>query len=152
MIYSDPWLTDSDHCSIEAATSFPSLVEIAISVIARNRIHSLPVVQVCGPMASGGGKLDENAAKIARTIAALRKKGLTVFSQVPFQRGMLNFTTVEDYMRNPHELLDGFYGRLFRGRHIQALTFIKGWENSFGCRWEHDTGKALDMHISFLPD
>ena len=152
MNYIDPWLTDYDYRRIEVATSFPFLVDIALEVIARHNKSSTPVIQVCGPMASGGGKLEENTLKIAQAITTLRNEGKNVFSQVPFQRGMLNFTTVEDYLRNPLELLNGFYGPLFRGGHIQALAFVAGWESSFGCRWEHDTGRALGMDISFLSD
>jgi hypothetical protein len=101
MIHVDPWLTKDDHHRIGAATSFPSLVEVAVGVIARNRKPTTPVIQVCGPMASGSGTLEENNAKIAKAIDSLREKGLTVFSQIPFQRGILNFTTVADYLRNP---------------------------------------------------
>lgn len=156
MLYTDPWLNADERRRIEIATSFPQLVEIAIGVIARNRKPNMPVVQVCGPMASGGGKLEENTAKITHAILELRRKGRIVFSQVSFQTGMLNFMTLEDYQRNPLELLDGFYGKLFRGGHIQELVFLSGWEGSYGCRWEHTTGKELGINISFrspiIPD
>lgn len=150
MIYTDPWLTDDECRRIETATSFPLLLDIAVGVIIRNRKPNMPVVQVCGPMGSGGGTLEENTAKIARTITQLRRKGRVVFSQVSFQVGMLNFVTLEDYQRNPLELLDSFYGKLFRGGYIQELVFLSGWERSFGCRWEHDTGRGLGINISFL--
>jgi hypothetical protein len=149
----DPWCTDDEYRRIETATSFPELVAIAIEAIARNRKPSQPVIQVCGPMTpmtSGGGTLESNTEKIAQTVAALRGNGLTVFSQVTFQRGMLNFTTTEDYRQNPLRLLDGFYGELFRGRHIQMLAFLKNWERSLGCRWEHEMGISLGMKISYL--
>jgi hypothetical protein len=151
MPHSDLWCTEKDYRRIEAATSFTQLLNIAMRVIGRNRNNTQPVIQVCGPMASGGGTLEENTERIAALITLLREQGLCVFSQVTFQRGMLNFTTVEDYRRNPLELLEGFYEPLFRGGYIQALIFRHGWEVSLGSRWEHDLGKKLGMPVTYFP-
>lgn len=150
MAYADTWLTDDDHRRIAIATSFPLLVEIAIKVITRNRKPSLPVIQVCGPMTTGGGTFEENNAKIERTIVLLRSRGMSVFGQTSFRKGMLNFTTIEDYLRDPLRLLDEFYGELFRGGYVQGLAFISGWEQSLGCRWEHEIGTSLGLGITYL--
>jgi len=150
--HTDPWYTDEDFRRIRIAKSFPPLVEVAIQAIARNRRPNEPVIQVCGPMTTGDGTFKENNERIVRTIVRLRDEGKSVFSQVVFQEGMLNFTTIEDYHRDPLRLLEGFYGALFRGGHIQTLVFLPGSRKSLGCRWEESMGRKLGMDIILLPD
>jgi hypothetical protein len=151
MLATDTWLTDEDRHCITKATCFAELLAVALQCIPRNR-NGRPIIQVCGPMSTGGGTFEENTAHIARIIEALRKEDFAVFSQVSFQLGMMNFMTEESYRQDPHVLLEGFYGELFRAGLIHVLAFRRGWEKSFGSRWEHATGKQLGMKIVYLSE
>jgi hypothetical protein len=79
----------------------------------------------------------------------LNNSGHAVFDQVPFDSkfGQL-ITHITD--RYPTEILDEFYLPIFSSGKIKKLFFIKGWESSFGARWEHDRAKELGIEIIYL--
>lgn len=110
-----------------------------------------PVTLVCGPMSSGGGRLQDNYARIGNAITILRKThSRIVFSQLPFQHGIRNFTRSPRY-RGPEQIIDDLYLHLFEKRLIHTLAFLTRWDRSFGSTLEHQHGTRIGLTIEYLP-
>ena len=139
--------TDEDLNDLEIADS-----PLAMYTIARRIIDRMPkpIVEVCGPIASGGlGSLEANLDVFNTTIKKLQAQGLHVFDQMLFEYPMQE---LKKKLADPKQILLEFYLPLFESGDIQTLYFIKGWESSFGSNWEHDMGKKLGIEIKYLEE
>ncbi len=137
--------TSEDFIELEKADTVASMYAIARRVIDR---MPKPVVEVCGPIASGGlGSLEANLGLFNKTIKELQAKGLHVFDQMPFEMPM---QALKKKLAHPSEILDGFYLPLFESKDISALYFMPNWQSSFGSNWEHDLAQKLGIEIIYL--
>lgn len=137
--------TEEDIAALDAATKFGQLVDVAYHVIAR---MAKPVGMVCGPLTTGGmGNTEANMAHFGHAIAYLRRKGFSVFSQLPFQQAM---SEIKNSMREGavEALLNEFYLPLLQLNLLSYLVFLPGWQESVGASWERE--KALEFGIPIL--
>ncbi len=110
-----------------------------------------PVVQVCGPISTGGaGSLKKNLALMDRAVELLHTHGRHVFSQLPFEEPMqrIKYAHQGSYAMT---LLDDFYKPLFESGLVDALYFLPAWQSSFGARWEYEQAKRLGIKTLFFP-
>jgi hypothetical protein len=84
-------------------------------------------------------------------------EGLNVFSQIPFQEGMVAF--YREWRRsNPHPgsycwpILLEFYAPFFALRKFESFHFIHGYDASIGARWEHGQCIQLGIRRRYLPE
>jgi hypothetical protein len=137
--------TPEDLLELETAETVASMYSVARRVIDR---MPKPIVEVCGPIASGGlGNIEANLGLFNRTIQELQVQGLHVFDQMPFEIPMQN---LKKKLAHPSEILDGFYLPLFESKDISTLYFIPNWQSSVGSNWEHDKGEKLGIKIVYL--
>ncbi|MDO8466617.1 MAG: hypothetical protein Q7S83_00560 [bacterium] len=147
--------TKKDRKAVKRAKSFKSLARIAIRIIRR---MPQPVVQVCGPITTGGvGTVAGNIEIFKQAIKKVQRSGKSVFDQLPFEKPI--WKIMKDFPRRwgrPNkkdcQLLDEFYGTIFRSGVLKELHFIPGWEYSFGACWEYGLGNELGLKIVTLID
>lgn len=140
--------TKEDFAELNAATSPKEMLPIAMRIIDK---MPDPIVQVCGPIGTGGlGNVTANLVAFNTNILFLQKKGLSVFDQMPFEEPIQK---LKERLHSGHylsEILTDFYLPLFKSGRIKTLYFMKGWETSYGARWEYDTAKILGMDIVYF--
>ena len=82
------YYTPEDYNEISQAKSFVDLRKVAEKII--KRIPS-PVVQVCGPISTGGkGDIEANMHRFRNAIKYLRSMGLNIFYQLDFEPTLRN--------------------------------------------------------------
>lgn len=107
------------------------------------------LVQVCGPISTGGtGDRIKNFEIFKKTISKLKDQGLNVYDQTPFEITTLRLRKEGVYSM---DLLEDVYRPLFESGNLTECFFIYGWEGSFGSRWEHDLIKKEGIKITYLP-
>lgn len=137
--------TTKDLSELDHAETVEVMYAIARRVIER---MPRPIVEVCGPIASGGlGNLEANLNLFNAEIQKLQAQGLHVFDQMPFE---LPMQALKKKLKDPIEILNGFYLPLFESGIVETLYFIKGWESSWGSNWEHDLANKLGIEIKYL--
>lgn len=146
----DIYTTKQDLEEIGKAKTFEGLATVALKIIDR---LGYPVAMVCGPITTGGtGSQQENVAKIARAIRALREETKEiVFNQLVFEDPMMRIKETP-YYRDPSHLLETFYRPIFERGKIQTFYFVTGWQSSFGANWEHAEAVRLGISIVYLPE
>ena len=134
-----PYYEPEDFAKLETASSFYELAEVAINIIKRIKEGGNEVVQLCGPMSSGGlGNMEDNFTFFREAIKKAREHGLIVFDQTPFQDAMqrLSEHPVTEFYNM--DILEIFYKRLFESGLISKVLFLPKWETSKGACWERD--------------
>jgi hypothetical protein len=145
--------TQHDFDEIIRAQTIDHLHHVAERVLARAWAASPDggVGIACGPISTGGlGSRAANLCEFEKYITALARQGHVIFSQMPFEDAMARVCTPEEYLRDPHHLLEGFYLPLFESGMIGDMYFIPGWEASTGARWEHEQALRLRIRITYL--
>lgn len=128
-----------DFARLETATSFEELVDIALTILRRIKNEGHEVVQICGPMSTGGlGNIEDNFAFFRAAIEIARDKGLVVFDQTHFQHAMerLSKHLVNDEYNM--DILEIFYRKVFESGLISKALFLPLWETSKGSCWERN--------------
>ncbi len=134
--------------AIVEATSLKILASIALEIL--NEVsarRSRPVVQVCGPISTGGfGAIDKNLAVFKIGIRVLNERGYNVFDQTIFQESIIRITNFNpDDTEYRTEILHDFFARIFHSGHITSGYFIPGWRSSTGSLWEHQLLTQLEI-------
>lgn len=141
---------------LAAATTYAEVAEVALGQMRRLRddIHQ-DLHIVCGPISTGGlGSQAANLARFEDAIFKLREVGYPVFSQMPYEEAVWRIRNMTEEEINAgaydQDLLEDFYGPIFRSGLVVRKHFIPGWETSRGARWEHDLAKETGTTISYL--
>lgn len=137
--------TPNDFLEVEESEKFPRLAEIAHRVISR---IPAPIVQVCGPITSGGhGSVEANLLAFEEAIDTLEEKGFNVFDQMPLESAMsrIQEKNYTDPNQARNDILNQVYLPIFESGRIKMLIMLPGWESSIGARWEHEQGKRLGI-------
>ncbi len=142
--------TTTDWREANAISSMSGLAGIALSVLRR---MPQPLVQVCGPLSTGGqGTLEGNTIRFQQAIAALQKRGHFVFNQLPFQPMMIRLAEAERASGYCWPILEEFYAPIFRSRLITRVFFLSGWQSSTGATWEREMVAKCVIPIEDFPD
>ncbi|MBI2109413.1 MAG: DUF4406 domain-containing protein [Parcubacteria group bacterium] len=128
------------------ASSYKELRTVAFTVIGR---MPRPIVQVSGPISTGGaGSLEENLKRFARAVSLLKREGRHVFNQIPFEPSIQKIKGIEepnvDYAMG---ILEQFYLPIFETKVIEALYFLPDWQSSVGARWEREQAGRLGISV-----
>jgi len=140
--------TEEDLEAIKKAKDFKELYLIADKIL---KIMPHPIVQVCGPIGTGGlGNVEDNLKAFDETIKYLQSKGLNVFDQMPFEWPMqvLKFNLSPDVY--PESILTDFYMPIFESGLVSEFYFMPNWQTSKGATWEHEEAKRLGIKINYL--
>lgn len=151
MIQYEPWI-DEELASLKAINSFHDMVPIGVRVLRRIRQHGEKVVQICGPMSTGGkGTLAANMTHFKRAVAHARLKGVLVFDQTPFEDPIIRLSASAPREGYCHDILHIFYRSLFESRLITTLSFLPDWQSSVGAKWEYEEALRLGIEIEDYP-
>lgn len=144
---------DEDVEMLSKVSTFEEIAEIAFTILARMRETGHPIVQVCGPISTGGlGDLRKNLERFHRAVKKADVMGLAVFDQVPFQVAIERidpYTGTNGYCM---DILEKFYRPIFESGHISKALFLPGWEGSKGATWEREVLTTLGIHIEEYPE
>jgi hypothetical protein len=140
--------TEEDLRAVKDAKDFKELYVIAEKVLKR---MPSPIVQVCGPIGTGGlGNVEDNLKAFDDTIRSLQEKGLNVFDQMPFEWPMqvIKFNLPKGVY--PESIMTDFYIPIFESGQVAEFYFMPTWETSTGAKWEHEEAKRLGIKINYL--
>ena len=140
------YVTQQDFEEIGEASTFEWLRDIAFRILGRMR---QPVGMVCGPIATGGGTVEENLAALAKGIDERIRDGKNIFIQLFFEAAMHRIMSTP-YYRDGNHLLETFYQPLFEAYLIKTLYFLPSWQDSAGATWEHEQALRLNIEIVYL--
>jgi len=136
--------------SVFSADSYKEMANLALNFL---RDMPKPIGQVCGPITTGGlGSIELNLDVFNRTIRKLMEWGEVIFNQMPFEYPMQNLRMRSKLPGEETDalLLNEFYLPIFNSGLVKRLYFIRGWESSFGARWEHQKAKELGINRLYL--
>ncbi len=130
-------LTSEELQILESIRTFDELAELAIQTLERMKQEHSKIVQICGPMSTGGcGDFERNMHRFNRSIEIAVSHGVAVFNQILFQTAMIRICEWKEGDPYPTDLLDVFYRRVLSSGHITKGLFLPDWESSTGARWE----------------
>ncbi len=110
------------------------------------------VVQICGPMTTGGlGSLEANMKRFAHAIDQARANGRQVFNQIPFQEVIIRVTDHHAGGAYRMDILTDFYRPLFESKLITCTLFLPGWEDSTGASQERVYAELVGIAIEEYP-
>ncbi|MEK7510629.1 MAG: hypothetical protein AAB582_00100 [Patescibacteria group bacterium] len=148
-------LTEEELASLSELMDLEKAAAIAVTCIGRLYELGGNVVQLCGPMSTGGrGHIDLNMARFRIAMEVMHEHGVQVFNQMVFQDMMIRITgfrpgmPVEEYNV---QILEGFYGPVFHSGLITTAIFLPDWESSHGASWERELLKKLGVEILEYP-
>lgn len=128
--------TKKEHQALRLCPSFEELGQIALGIL---RKMPQPVVEVCGPMSTGGrGSLEKNMELFQISIEILADKGYHVFDQIVFQDKMKQLCDYGNRKDYPMEILEIFYRKVFCSGYIKKAFFLPDWHTSLGATWERE--------------
>lgn len=140
--------TDTDFADLENAQSAKDMFLITERILSR---MPRPIVQVCGPIATGGlGSLEANLSAFNEEIQKLQARGLHVFDQMPFEMPMQKLKKDLKPGEYAYSILDDFYLPIFKSGNISTFYFMPNWQTSKGAQWEHNLAKDLGVEIKYL--
>jgi hypothetical protein len=138
---------------VNRAETFEELASIAIDML--NEIYTSEdiIVQICGPISTGGsGDIRKNINRFKKSIEIARKKGLKVFDQTPFEESVARLSSkykkVDGYCI---DILEIFYRRIFESKLVGKVLFLPDWQSSRGARWEREITTKLGLIIEDYP-
>lgn len=145
------WM-EEEMAALKKAESFNEAAEIALIILGRMKQSSDVIVQICGPMTTGGlGNLEDNMALFALAVETASANGLTVFNQGVFQDAMVRIYPFQPDKPYPMHLLEEFYRKIFESKHISKLIFLPSWHTSIGTKWEREIAPVLGMETEDYP-
>ena len=141
-----------EFVSLKTISSFDELATIGVRVISR---LPEPVVEVCGPITTGGrGSLKENLHVFEHVTMRLGEDGYHVFNLLNFQP-TIDRLAREWAVNNQGycwPILNIFFRQVFDAKKINFGYFIPGWESSVGARWEREALKVLGVVLREVPE
>lgn len=147
----DHW-TEVETEMLESAKTFGDLASIALIILGRMKELGKPVVQICGPMSTGGfGNLTENMQLFEYAIDVANDMDVTVFNQLPFQNAMIRIADWKPGEPYVMDILEIFYRRIFESGLIAKTLFLPDWQSSHGAKWERELVAKLGIAIEEYP-
>jgi hypothetical protein len=142
-------MTPKELEQLERSTSYFELAQIAMAHLAN---YPRPIVEVCGPITTGGlGSIEKNLEVFSLAVQFLKNQGKTVFDQLPFQNAMVRlkekYEARDGYTMS---ILEDFYQPIFESGIIDEMHFLPDWQTSKGATWEHAQAEKLGIKIFYF--
>ena len=142
------YFTKEDLEALKKVTTYQQMFEIAKVILKR---IPKPVIQLCGPISTGGaGSVEKNMERMNTVVKYLQKQGKNVFNQLPFEEPMQKVISLRKEKHYDMSLLNEFYKPIFEQGLLDILCFLPDWESSVGARWEHDQALRLGLKIEYV--
>ena len=152
------WTRDELDALAKAAT-LEAVADIAIEHLRKLVAIGLPVIQICGPMTTGGSKrldgswdFDANMRRFRFAIEmAAAELGHTVFDQVPLQTAIIRITDHHESKEYRMDILEILYARIFECGCVDTVYMLIGWEESIGATWEYHKVQKHNIDVQHAP-
>lgn len=157
------WI-DEEIQKVNVAQDLHCLCEIGIEHITRRcaGLSGVNVVQICGPMTTGGilkpdgtADFDANMRRFKRAVelvyARSESDGFVLFNQIPLQPGIIR---VLDYFNQPEyplSVLDDIYVPIFQRKLVTKVYMLPGWDRSIGSRIEFEAATQNGISVEEIP-
>jgi len=143
---------DREIAALKRVASYDEAADIALTVLKRMHALGEPVVEICGPISTGGlGSLEKNAERFRAAIRSAHERGLVVFDQMHFQDVIERLSELHRNGSYDQDVLEVFYRRIFESGYIGKALFLPGWESSRGASWERALLTELGVPIEDYP-
>ncbi len=147
----DHW-TEEERAALTGVSSFEEAANVALVILARMHAVGHPIVQICGPMSTGGaGNLELNMARFQKAVDIAIERGLTVFDQIPFQDAIIRLSNFHESEKYNDDILEIFYRRIFEAGYISKALFLPDWHSSKGATWEREFVSRLGLAVDEYP-
>ncbi|MEX2008458.1 MAG: hypothetical protein WD850_03145 [Candidatus Spechtbacterales bacterium] len=144
----NPHWTKEELEQVATMDSYEDMLALAMQILPR---IPEPVVQVCGPISTGGmGSVADNFRIFDMAIELLIAGRENVFDQRPFEHAVQNIKRKGVETGYLMGLLDDFFLPIFETGYIAKFYFLPGWETSKGASWEYEQAKRLGI-ASVMP-
>ena len=145
--------TEEEMVLLRNVETFEELANIAVSSLERMSREGHEIVQICGPMSTGGlGNFAGNMARFRLAIDRAVDHGLAVFDQLPFQQEIIRLCSFKENQEEyDWEILEIFYRGIFESGHVKRAFFLDGWQNSTGASWERRLVTSLGIPVENYP-
>lgn len=138
---------------LKGAKTFSELTVIAKIILKRMQKEKKPIMQVCGPIATGGhGSIEENLKEFEKAIIFLRSTGLVIFDQMPFEGPMQKIKKTMSMGEAHKQIMDDFYLPLMQEGYIARYFFLHNWETSKGSKIEYERAPKYGIAVEVLPE
>lgn len=150
---SNEFWTEEDAAHLRETTTLEEAGRIAIGVLERMRATGKEIVQVCGPMTTGGlGSLEANMERFRYAIARAKEEGLLIFDQTPFQEAIDTLTAHDGTNNYCDDILEVFFRGVLGSGHVSRALFLPDWESSRGACWEWEFVRSCGIPASPYPE
>ena len=142
-----------DKNKLNSVETFEELADIGIDILKQMSLSGKPIVEICGPISTGGlGNLEKNLAFLESSIKIANKKGLQVFDQTPFE-GAMKRLSIKYPKKDGYDvsILEIFYRKIFESRLISKALFLPDWQSSKGATWERKLALKLGITVEEYP-
>jgi len=138
---------------INTSETFEELAKVAIEILRQMSLSGKPIVEICGPVSTGGlGSIEKNLSILKKAVDKANEKGLQTFDQTIFEEAMQRiskkYPLVDGY---PVSILDKFYKKIFESGYIKKAYFLPGWQSSRGAKWEREIFPIIGVEIAEYP-
>lgn len=148
----NPFWTAEEHTRLEKAPDLNELADVALIILERMSLSNREIVQICGPMTTGGlGSREANMARFQLAIERALQNGLFVFDQLPFQAGMIRLSAAKAAGQYDMGILEIFYRKVFESGYIGRTLFLPLWQSSTGTTWEYARVTRLGIIVEDYP-
>jgi hypothetical protein len=152
----------NDHWTVEETQAlkwvctYEDAADIAIKILKKMSANGHQVVQICGPMSTGGlGNFKDNMARFKKSIESAERYGLLVFNQLPFQDAIIRISSFDENSNGNQSydmaILEVFYRKVFESGYVKKTLFLPGWQSSKGAQWERDLVESLGIVMEDYP-
>lgn len=147
-------LTAEEREALEAASSYEEAAMVAIDHLRRLCIEYGPLVQICGPISTGGlGSRERNLKRLSRYVDACHKmQEFPIFNQLHFEGIVKRFSPEHGPQSYDPRILPNFYEPVLRQGFITRLYFLPDWKTSEGAKYERWLGERFKIEIQEYPE
>jgi len=146
-------ITEEEIELLDNIATFEDAAELAVNVLSRMNTTGKEIVQICGPMSTGGlGNQKDNMIRFRLAIDRALDNGLMVFDQLPFQKTIIRLCEAKaEQVDYDWEILEIFYKRIFESGYVHRALFLPGWDKSTGASWERNLVTKLGLVVEEYP-
>lgn len=138
--------------ALKRASSLEEVAKIALTALGRLRSSGHQIVQICGPITTGGlGSVEANVARFKFAVQRASENGFVVFDLPAFQEAIGRVTNFQKDAPYNWGILDDFIGKVLGSGYISRAFFLPGWESSTGSKWEREQLKRLEIPFQDFP-
>jgi hypothetical protein len=149
----DHW-TNEEIEALRSVSTYEETADVAVRILDRMATNGHQVVQICGPMSTGGlGNFKKNMARFKKAIDSASEHGLSVFNQLPFQDAIIRISSFDENGGGQYDMaiLEVFYRKVFESGHVKKTLFLPDWQSSKGAKWERELVTRLGIPVEEYP-